>query len=137
MNWMKRFLVAGPGCQMPCPGVPKTAVPSTIIGTTSVASVSITLPSEVNVARAATRTGTEAVGLTGVKVSCQDPANDGRFAAWAATGSTADRLSPKDIHANKSFPLISPPYAPPFSHMEYYAILRGTRQRATASKTSS
>src|SRR5262252_3855341 len=74
--------IAGPGCHMPCPGVPKVTAPvAFIVGTTSVASVSTTLPSDVNVARPCTGTGTEAIGVTGVRVNCQDPVRDGRLAA--------------------------------------------------------
>src|ERR1700680_4863126 len=105
---MKRFPNAGAGCQMPCPPVARIAVlTDDDIGDTSLESVSITLPSEVNVARAWIVGAVTGLGGAGVKVSCHEPASGGGVGLWAARGSTPDRTAPKITNAITSLDFIT------------------------------
>src|SRR5438128_1564745 len=81
MNCTNRLGTAGPGCQIPWPGVLKVGVE---LGITSNAFVSTTVPSDVNVASP----GTGMLGMGGVvgtMVNCQDPTREG-VAAPAIAG---------------------------------------------------
>jgi hypothetical protein len=86
---------------MPWPGVPtvETGVVEAGLIANSEPSVSMTEPSEVNVARPGIgTTGVPVCGKMGVKVNCHDPVKPG-VAAAADVGRAAIAISPQTMYA--------------------------------------